>query len=176
MRGRERGRRRELRELRGVPEGGAQVQARPAEEERRRSLLRVRRGEQDWDLHRVDDNPRGSIRAPPRNFLVGDMGQFVADSRHIARAVHRLQRALKALIPAHFFITGLITAIVEPLVAPAGEPYPRVHPEYAEADAHQTQASRAREAEIDEGEARHEEGIEGCPKDGRAPGDHNIIG
>jgi hypothetical protein len=31
MRGRERGKRRELRELRGVPEGGAQVQARPAE-------------------------------------------------------------------------------------------------------------------------------------------------
>ena len=43
-------------------------------------------------------------------------------------------------------------------MAPAGEPNPRVHPEYAEADAHQTQAANACEDEIDEGEARHEEG------------------
>ncbi len=129
MRGRERGRRRELHELRGAPERGDQAQARPAEEERRRPMLRVRRGELVRDLHRVDDHPRGSITAPSRNLLVGVMGQTVADTRHLARAVHRLQRALKALVSTHFFITGLITATAEPLVAPAGEPYPRVHPE-----------------------------------------------
>ena len=100
----------------------------------------------------------------------------MADTRHLTRVVHRLQRVLKALIPALVFITGLITASAEPLMAPAGEPYPRVHPEYTEADTHQTQAANAHEAEIDEGEARHEEGIEDCPKDWRAPRDHNAVG
>ena len=61
-------------------------------------------------------------------------------------------------------------------MAPAGEPYPSVHPEYVEADTHQPQTAFAREDEIDEGEACHKEGIKDRPKDGRAPRDHNAIG
>ncbi len=144
-------------------------------EERRRSLLRIRGREQDWDLYRFDDRPCGIISAPRKVFRVGVNGQTMADTRHLARAVHRLQRPFKALAFTPFFYTGLITASLEPIVAPAGEPYPRVHPEDAEADAQETQATHAREGEIDEGKARHEEEIEYRPKDGWAPGDNNAV-
>ena len=55
-------------------------------------------------------------------------------------------------------------------MAPAREPNPREHPEYAETDPHQARVANTREDEIDNGEAGHEEGIEDRPKDRGLPG------